>query len=74
MRSARKTCKKCHKNKSAGDFNTYQFTRQDGICRYCIVCRMHQKKEDEGTAHPNKTKYPIKCKAHGLHHNCKEGR
>jgi hypothetical protein len=24
-------------------------------------------------AHPNKTKYPTKCRAHGQHHNCPEG-
>ena len=68
LRSSRKNCGRCHRNKSASEYNTTQFRKDDGICRYC----MHKKMESEGRAHPNKTKYPNKCKAHGLHHKCKE--
>ena len=63
-RSARKTCSKCKQNKSAGHFNTTQFT-SGGIRRDCMKAKLAK----EGRLQPNKAKYP-KCALHGLHHKC----
>jgi hypothetical protein len=65
-RNARKKCSQCHKEKSAPMFSTRQFTSRNPRCRYCGDINRAR----DGTAHPNKTKYPNKCELHGRHHRC----